>query len=152
MKHPTPNPGGTSAEYWKAAAEGRLALPYCAACVQFHWPVRAACPACGAAFSWRDASGRGAISSWSVVHRAVNPELKDAAPYIVAFVELDEGVRLFTNIVDARPDSMRAGLRVHVRFEAALDAALQIPVFAVDASQRSEDPPRADDPQQRAVE
>ena len=144
MKHPTPNPGGTSAQYWKAAAEGRLAIPYCDACAQFHWPVRAACPRCGGALAWRDASGRGAIASWSVVHRAVNPELKDAAPYVVAFVQLEEGVRLFTNIVDAAPEAMCAGLRVHVRFEAALDGEVHIPVFAVDAERDSEERPGAD--------
>jgi uncharacterized OB-fold protein len=144
MKHPTPNPSGTSAQYWKAAGEGRLALPYCDVCAQFRWPARAACQGCGGALGWRNASGRGAIASWSVVHRAVNPELKDAAPYVVAFVELDEGVRLFSNIVDAMPESMCAGLRVRVRFESALDGDVQIPVFVVDMERDSEERPRAD--------
>jgi uncharacterized OB-fold protein len=132
MKHPTPNPGGTSAEYWKAAAERRLALPYCVSCARFLWPVRAACPGCGGMLQWRDASGRGALVSWSVVYRAVNPELAQAAPYVVGFVELDERVRVFANIVDAPPESLRAGLRVRARFEPALDAAICVPVFALD--------------------
>ena len=140
MKHPTPNPNGTSAEHWKAAAEGRLALPHCAACERFRWPMRAACANCGGELAWRDADGRGVIASWSVVHRAVNPELKDAAPYVVAFVELDEGVRLCTNIVDAAPEALRVGLRVRVSFEAALDAAIQVPVFAVDSEREAEEP------------
>ena len=142
MKHPTPNPGGTSAEHWKAAGEGRLALPYCAACARFRWPMRAACPECAGELRWRDASGRGTIVSWSVVHRAVNPELKDAAPYVVAFVELEEGVRLFTNIVDASPESIRSGVRVRARFEAALDVAVQVPVFVVDVETNSAETPR----------
>ena len=132
MKHPTPNPGGTSAEYWKAAGEGRLALPYCAACAAYQWPVRAACTKCGAGLSWREASGRGNIASWSVVHRAVHPGLKDSAPYIVAFVELDEHVRLFTNIVDAAPEALREGARVCARFEPALDAEIHVPVFVLE--------------------
>ena len=132
MKHPTPNPGGTSAEFWKAAGEDRLALPYCTACAAYQWPVRAGCARCGAPLAWRDASGRGTLVTWSIVNRAVNPDLKDAAPYVVAFVELDEGVRLFTNIVDAEPAALRAGLRVRARFEAALDEATRVPVFALD--------------------
>ena len=118
--------------HWKAAAEERLALPYCTACARFHWPARAACPHCGGDTTWRDGGGRGTLASWSVVRRAVNPELKDAAPYVVAFVELDEGVRLFTNIVDAQLDVLRAGLRVRCRFEAALDPAIRVPVFVVE--------------------
>ena len=134
MKHPTPNPSGTSAEYWKAAGEDRLVLPYCAACAAYQWPVRAACPRCGAPLAWRDASGRGTLVTWSIVNRAVNPELKDDAPYVVAFVELDEGVRVFTNIVEAKPEALRAGLRVRAQFEAALDEAIRAPVFVPEES------------------
>lgn len=132
MKHPSPNARGTTAAHWKAASEGRLAVPYCAACTQFHWPVRAACPHCGATPTWRDASGTGKLASWSVVHRAVHPELKEAAPYIVAFVELDEGARLFTNLVGARPEALRVGQRVRCRFEPALDPAIHVPVFEIE--------------------
>jgi len=132
MKHPTPNVSGTSAQYWKAAGEDRLVLPYCTACAAYQWPVRAACARCGAPLAWRDASGRGTLVTWSIVNRAVNPELKDAAPCVVAFVELDEGVRVFTNIVEVAPEALRAGLRVCARFEAALDAAIRVPVFVVD--------------------
>ena len=134
MKHPTPNPGGTSAEYWKAAGANRFVLPYCAACAAYQWPVRAACPRCGAPPAWRDASGRGTLVTWSIVNRAVNPELKDDAPYVVAFVQLDEGVRVFPNIVETQPEALRAGLRVQAKFETALDLAIDVPVFVPEES------------------
>ena len=130
MKHPTPSVAGTAAEHWKAATEGRLALPYCASCAAFQWPPRARCPQCGGDTSWRDASGRGRIVSFSVVRRAVNPELADEAPYVIAFVELDEGPRIFTNVVDIDAAAVTTGLRVRCRFEPALDASVQVPVFA----------------------
>ena len=132
MKHPSPNPGGTSAAHWKAAGEERLALPYCELCARFHWPVRAKCPHCSARPTWRNASGAGRIASFSIVRRAVNPELKNEAPYVVAYVELDEGVRLFTNIVDVDPEAVRTGLGVRCRFEAALDPAIRVPVFVIE--------------------
>ena len=116
--------------HWSAAGEGRLALPYCASCARFHWPPRAACPQCRGEASWRDAAGTGRVVSFSVVRRAVNPELKDDAPYAIGFVELEEGVRMFSNIVDVDPDTLRVGLRVRCRFEPALDGAVQVPVFA----------------------
>ena len=129
MKHPAPNPAGTSSGHWQAASAERLALPYCASCARFHWPPRHACPQCGGEPSWKDAAGTGRIASFSVVNRAVNPELRDNAPYVIAFVELDEGVRIFTNVVDARPEAIRIGMRVRCRFEASLDPALGVPVF-----------------------
>lgn len=130
MKHAAPNPGGTSAEHWQQAAEGRLALPHCAACQRFHWPPRARCPHCRGEAEWRSASGKGRVVSFSIVRRAVNPELNDHAPYVVAFVELDEGVRIFSNIVGVEPEAVRTGMRVRCRFETALDAAVRVPVFA----------------------
>jgi len=132
MKHPAPNPHGTSAAHWTAAGECRLAVPYCASCARFHWPARASCPHCGGVAAWRNVSGRGKLSSWSVVHRAVHPALKEAAPYIVAFVDLDEGPRLFTNVIGVGADALRVGLRVRCRFEPALEAAIQVPVFEID--------------------
>jgi uncharacterized OB-fold protein len=68
--------------------------------------------------------------SFSIVRRAVNPELEDDAPYVIAFVELDEDVRIFGNIVDVEPEAVKSGMRVRCRFEAALDAAVRVPVFA----------------------
>lgn len=132
MKHPAPNASGTSGMHWKAAGQGRLALPYCASCTRYHWPVRALCPYCSGTPTWHDASGQGKLASWSVVHRAVHPELEEAAPYIVAFVDVDEGPRLFTNVIGAGADALRVGLRVRCRFEPALDPAIRVPVFEVD--------------------
>ena len=67
-----------------------------------------------------------------MVQRAVNPELKDDAPYVIAFIELEEGVRMFTNIVDAPPGSLQVGQPVRCRFEPTMDPALWVPVFAPD--------------------
>ena len=77
------------------------------------------------------------LEAWSVVRRTVNPSLKDEAPYIVAFVELDEGVRLFTNIVGAEPASLRHAQRLRCRFEAVLGspsevAEQNVPVFMME--------------------
>jgi uncharacterized OB-fold protein len=133
MKHPTPNPAGTSAPHWQAAGDAHLALPYCESCRRFHWPARAHCPQCRGKMTWNRAGGSGRIATFSIVRRAVNPELAEDIPYVVAFVELDEGVRLFTNIVDAQPDMLQIGMRVRCRFEAALDAEVRVPVFAPQA-------------------
>jgi uncharacterized OB-fold protein len=136
MKHPSPRAGSTSGAHWEAAGNGKLLLPYCERCAAFRWPMRAACPKCDQPLGWREARGTGTIAAYSVVRRAAAPELKDAVPYIVAFVELDEGVRLFTNIVDAHAQEIRSGLRVECRFEPSTDAALGVPVFTASRKDR----------------
>ena len=69
------------------------------------------------------------MAAWSVVRRAVDPALKDDVPYVVAMVALEEGVRLFTNIVGIHADSIRAGMRVRCRFEPTTDERAWVPVF-----------------------
>lgn len=130
MKHPAPRRESPWAFQFQAAKDGRFVLPHCAGCQRHHWPAQARCPHCGGETVWQQASGRGRIASYSVVVRAVNPELKDDAPYVIAFVELDEGVRIFTNIVGAPPDTLQVGQRVRCRFEPSLDPELWVPVFA----------------------
>ncbi len=131
MNYLSPNPGGLLAPYWQAAAQHRLALPYCEACDRWQWPLRAACLHCGQAAVWRTASGAGRLSSWSVVHRAPRPDLQQDAPYVVAFADMDEGVRLFARLVDTPADQLRAGLRLRCRFEPSSDPQIRVPVFVV---------------------
>jgi uncharacterized OB-fold protein len=114
---------------WKAAAEGRLLLPYCAACARHRWPARARCPQCRGMLEWRHAPGSGRIAALSIVRRAAQPELAQEVPYAVGFVELDAGVRMFAHIAATDPASLRPGMRVVCRFESTLDPALSVPVF-----------------------
>jgi uncharacterized OB-fold protein len=130
MKHSAPHAHGPAAPLWRAAAAQRLLLPYCNACERYRWPARASCPQCREALQWREASGRGRIEAYSVVRRAASPELAQAVPYVVAFVALEEGVRLFSHIVDIAPQDLRTGMPVRCRFEPSLDPALAVPVFA----------------------
>ena len=118
------------APHWQAAKDGRLSVPHCTGCAKFAWPPRDRCSDCGGSLDWVDCAGTGSLVTWSVVRRAVDPALKDAVPYVVAIVDIDEGVRLFTNIVDADVASLRAGMRVACRFEPTVDDAAWVPVFA----------------------
>lgn len=129
MRHEAPRLR-EAAPHWLGARDRKLLLPYCPACGRYLWPAPAACRGCGGTLEWRECSGKGEIVTYSVVRRAADPALKDDEPYVVAIVALDEGVRMFTNIVDAVPDALRAGLRVHCRFEPTVDAEAWVPVFS----------------------
>jgi uncharacterized protein len=105
--------------FWDATAQGRLLLPRCQDCQAFIWYPRPYCPECASLhIEWVDASGRGTIYSYTINRRgqADLPEYRSAGVYVVAYVELDEGPRMLTNIVDCDPDSVRIGQPVEVVF------------------------------------
>lgn len=125
-----------SAAFWDAAAEGRFVLQWCMSCAApVHFP-RVACPTClGNDLEWRDASGRGVVYACTVVHTRGPARVRDRSPYVVALVELDEGVRFMTNVFGCPADDVHVGMRVCVTWEAVGDPhGRQLPVFEPDPS------------------
>jgi uncharacterized protein len=115
---PAQSPGVTleTQTFWDATREGRLVLPRCGDCEFVIWYPRRFCPACGSRnVSWFDAAGTGTVYTFTIVTKG-GGAFRDAGPYVVAFVELDEGPRLMTNIVDTPPESVTVGQRVAVVF------------------------------------
>jgi uncharacterized OB-fold protein len=119
---PCPETNVENQAYWDAAAEGRLLLKHCAACGDPHFYPRAICPHC---FSdqteWRESRGVGSIYSFSVMRRV-------AQPYAIAYVALDDGVTIMSNIVECDLDALAIGQRVKVAFRPS-NGPLMIPVF-----------------------
>jgi uncharacterized OB-fold protein len=124
---PIPNPDPDTRPYWDAAREGRLELQRCTACDVLVWYPRRRCHRCGSdALRWERLSGRATVHAFTVVHRAPDPSV--AVPYVVALVDLVEGARVMTNLVDVDPGDVRIGLAVEVRFR-PLDDDVALPVF-----------------------
>lgn len=119
---PAPIPTQDTQVFWAAAAEDRFLVKRCLACTKVHWYPRALCPFC---FSdnteWQPGSGRGIIYSFSVMRRAPQP-------YAVAFVTLEEGPSMLTNLVDCDFDALAIGQAVQVVFKPT-DGAWRVPVF-----------------------
>jgi uncharacterized OB-fold protein len=125
-----PRPDADSAPFWAAAADGRLELPRCRACGTLHAYPRRRCPSCGSDdISWERLSGRATVHAVTVIHRPPEPALADAVPYALALVDLEEGPRLMTRIVDCPPESVWIGQAVVVRFEPVGDGQA-LPLFA----------------------
>ncbi|WP_165452491.1 Zn-ribbon domain-containing OB-fold protein [Paenibacillus thalictri] len=100
--------------YWDAAAEDKLLIKQCDDCGQYHYYPRLLCPFCmSEKTSWREAKGTGTIYTYSVMRREV--------PYAIAFVTLDEGPRMMTNIVDCDLDTLQIEQRVKVVFKPSGD-------------------------------
>jgi uncharacterized OB-fold protein len=120
-----PVPDAVSLPFWEGIAEGVLRVQRCGACGRHVFYPRAVCPYCASSeLDWVDASGRGQIHSYTVVHRAP-PEYRDEVPYVVALVELDEGVRMMTRLVDVEP----AAVRVDLPVEVAIQGDPRLPYF-----------------------
>ncbi|HVA42536.1 MAG TPA: Zn-ribbon domain-containing OB-fold protein [Acidimicrobiales bacterium] len=113
---PEPYPNTEDAPFWAGTAEGRLVLPKCTNCGTVIWYPRQFCSECsGRDVEWFQASGRGTIYARTVVHRAQGP-WRDAAPYVIAYVELEEGPRVLTNIIGVDPAAVEVGQEVHAVF------------------------------------
>jgi len=121
-KIPAPVVNPETKPFWDAASEGRLLLKKCLACGAFHYYPRAICPFCGSdRTEWHTASGRGSLYSYSVMRRA-------PIPYAIAYVTLDEGVTMMTNIVDCDLDGLRIGQSVKVVFKPT-EGGAPVPMF-----------------------
>ena len=120
---PTPTPATTleTETFWEAAAEGRFILPRCNECDEVIWYPRLFCPACGSNdVGWFEASGQGTVYSFTVVERGQGG-WKDHSPYVLAYVELAEGPRMLTNVIDIDPDDVAVDMAVSVRFDPGKD-------------------------------
>lgn len=113
----TPHADDFTEHYWQGCREGILRYRRCNACGRAHHYPRRFCPFCWSGeVEWRDATGTGTVYTYSVVHSNDLPPFRDRLPYVVAIVELDEGVRLDTNLVDIAPGELRVGLAVRAVF------------------------------------
>ena len=109
--------------FWNATREGVLSTRQCTRCGKIHWYPRALCPFCQGDTEWTALAGTGAIYSVSVTRKA------GPIPYAIAYVTLDEGITMLTNIVDCDLDDLRIGQRVKLVFKSAEDGA-RVPMFA----------------------
>ena len=129
---PPPTPTPETAPYWAAATAGRLSIQRCLTCGRHYFYPRSFCPRCQSAeVEWTDVSGRGRLISYVINYRPMPPADGDV-PQVIALVELEEGVRMMTNIVGspAEPESLPLDAPVSVAFEPRGD--LKVPVFRLD--------------------
>ena len=126
-----PSPTPLTAPFFEGARQGELRLQRCDACQAVQFYPRPFCVACGAqALTWFPATGRGAIASFSVVHRGVSPAYE--APYVVALVDLEEGPRMMSHVVGEAALDVAVGDPVVAHFEAWSDD-ITMPVFKREA-------------------
>lgn len=112
---PTPNVLPEMTAYWEALRGGVFLLPRCLRCANVIWSPRPYCPFCGSLeVEWFPASGEATVYSYTVNRRGkgFNRKYEEVGPYVIAYVELAEGPRILTNIVDCDPADVAIGAAV----------------------------------------
>jgi uncharacterized OB-fold protein len=124
-------PSPETKDYWDGVAQRELRLKWCPSCQRAHHPKRIVCTFCGNTdLTSTRATGRGAVYSFSEVHRAAVDAFAKAAPYIVGLVRLEEGVHMFTRLIPSAPVAIDAPVTVDFR---VLELGQLLPVFIVGA-------------------
>ncbi|HVZ06290.1 Zn-ribbon domain-containing OB-fold protein [Rhodopila sp.] len=126
---PIPVPDDMSRPFFDGARDKRLMLQCCTGCGKWSFPVRERCPHCFAAtLEWRQASGKGTLYTFTIMHQVMNPGFASSVPYNVAQVDLEEGVRMVSNVIGCRNDALKIGMALEAVFEDAGDS-ITLPKF-----------------------
>lgn len=128
VRRPLPQPTPETQHFWDGLQDGELRLQRCAACAHVYYPPRPFCPDCSSReVEIFNASGKGKLASYVINHR---PHPAWDAPYSIAIVELEEGPRMATNIVNCpqTPEALAIDMPVEVVFEAVSDG-ITLPLF-----------------------
>ena len=117
---PLPNPlqPDTSRPFWDGAKRHELMLPRCQRCDRPFFYPREVCPVClSSDIDWIRASGRGRLHSFTVIHQPANPAFAPDVPYIYAMIQLEEGPRMISNLVECAPEDARVDMPVVAMFD-----------------------------------
>ncbi len=118
-KKPLPELDGLTAEFYGWCKKGELRFQRCLSCNGWRHVPREMCPECASTdWEWQRSSGKGKIFTWTVAERPMHPGFADAAPYAPVVVELEEGVRVLTEMTDCMPSDLVIDMPVEVTFEA----------------------------------
>ena len=128
-KKPAPRPDEESRWFWEACARRELYLQRCRSCGALRFYPRALCPEClSASTDYLRASGRGTVYTFTVTYQNQAPGFREELPYVLAWIELEEGLRILSNVIGSSPDEVRVGMPVEVDFE-EVGEAIVLPKF-----------------------
>ena len=122
LKKPLPAITSEAKPFWEAAARNKLAIQRCLECHAYVWTPRPACYECGSErLQWTELSGNGRIYSFTVIRQIVGRAASNAfepdVPYVVAWIDLDEGPRMISNVIGCSVEDVKIGMGVAVQFE-----------------------------------
>lgn len=129
LGRPLPQLEGLTKEFYDFCAQGELRFQRCSSCGEWRHVPREMCAECSSFdWTWERSSGRGTLFSWTVVERALHPDFEEETPYAVVVIEMDEGVRVISRMLDTAPDALQIDMPVEVVFDKVADG-VALPKF-----------------------
>lgn len=115
---PLPTIDDGNRPFWQAAQQGTLMLQKCGECGHIRYPINHVCPRClSDRLDWVALSGRGTVYSSIVFHQVYHQAFALDVPYNVSLIQLEEGPRMFSNVVGMPPSDVKVGDAVTVTFD-----------------------------------
>jgi uncharacterized OB-fold protein len=115
---PLPQMEPEAKPYWEYLKQHQMHVQKCQGCGKFFFPPKEYCPRClSHDVAWTPVSGKGTVYSTVTMHRAYTPAFEGEIPYNLSLVDLDEGVRVWTNVIGIPPSEVKCGLKVEVVYE-----------------------------------
>ena len=123
---PLPIPGGLhgttlgdfTKPFWEATKRHELVIQRCRQCDRFFFYPRELCPTClSDNLEWASVSGRGRVHAFTIVYQPNDPRFNEEAPYVYAVIQLDEGARMISNVIDIEPHDVEVDMPVVAVYE-----------------------------------
>ena len=120
---PIPRPSPTTRPFWDGLNERKVQIQRCEGCDTWVFYPRTRCPSClSDQLIWREVSGRGVLYTYTLARQPTAPHFADETPQQLAVVELDEGVRMTSTLVNVEPSDIVIGMRLRPYFDQVTDA------------------------------
>jgi uncharacterized protein len=117
MTKPVPETQPWSERFWEGTKQGKLLIQFCKDCGSNIFYPRKFCPECWSSnLDWKEANGKAKIFTFSTAYSMVEPKFMDELPYTIAYVDLEEGIRMMTRIVECKPEDVTFDMEVEVVF------------------------------------
>jgi uncharacterized OB-fold protein len=128
-KKPLPVIQEWSRPFWKGAKEHKYLIQHCKDCGKNIFYPRKYCPDCWSSnLEWIESGGKGKIYTYTVTLAGAEEKFAADYPYVLALVDMEEGIRVMTNIVDCKPEEVKIGMDVEVVFRDVTDE-ISMPMF-----------------------
>ncbi len=126
---PLPCPNPDNKPFWDACKNHQLKFQKCQGCGHLRWPAALICPKCHSEESeWIEVSGRGKVYTYAVYRQAFHPGFEKDLPYVTASIELEEGPRLLSNVVNCPPEKVYCEMPVKVTWD-EISGEVSLPKF-----------------------
>jgi uncharacterized OB-fold protein len=126
---PLPAPTFDSKPYWEYCKQHELRFQKCSQCGKYRNPATILCADCHSMeYTWEKVSGKGKVYSFIVYQRVYHPGFAQDVPYNVSLIELEEGIRMLSNVTDIANDKIEIGMPVSVYFQ-DIDEEFALPKF-----------------------